>query len=198
MTARSFKAFWLLFLVAGCSDSEEIQSKKVAKSKSVEAKAPTDASAPAAPEMSTGPYRILGAAFPTDNPQWFFKLTGTAAEVASVEKEVDNFLLSVRFPNGLTKPPLWDMPKDWKEGPARQMRHATLLLGPSGKLELSVSQAMGGLPANVQRWAGQVGDNSEMSKITRDITTVGGIKATRVDVTGPKNPAGAMPPFMGR
>jgi hypothetical protein len=55
---------------------------------------------------------------------------------------------------------------------------------------------MGGPKENVDRWAGQLGTKTDFAKATKEITTAGGIKGLRVDLTGPKDPAGAGGPFM--
>jgi hypothetical protein len=188
MSARLFSLFRLFALVlpviAGCADPDDIKTTKVPKS-------PADAKAPAAE------YRILGAVFPADDPVWFFKLTGPEAKLAEHEAGFDEFLKSVRFPNGLKNGPLWDLPAGWREGPPRQMRYATVLVGPDPRpLELSVSSATGGLKANLDRWAGQVGA-ADAANATKELTTTAGAKGLRIDLRGPKDPASGTPTFMG-
>ena len=78
------------------------------------------------------------------------------------------------------------------------MRADTIRFGPADSpLEMTVIAAMGGPKENVDRWAGQLGAKADFAKATKEITTAGGVKGLRVDVTGPKNPAGAGGPFMG-
>lgn len=139
-------------------------------------------------------YRILGAMIPAEEPVWFFKMTGTAEELAAKEAAFDAFLATVTFPNGVENDPKWTLPEGVKEGPPREMRFATLIFVGENPIELSVSQAKGGKLANLQRWAGQVGTN-EIANATKPIT-VGGIAGVKVSLSGRKNPsAGGM---MGR
>jgi hypothetical protein len=139
-------------------------------------------------------YRILGAMIPADEPVWFFKMTGTAEELAANEAAFDAFMATVTFPNGVEKDPKWTLPEGVKEGPPREMRFATLIFGGEKPIELSVSQAKGGMIDNLKRWAGQVGTN-EITNATKPIT-VGGIAGVKVSLSGRKNPsAGGM---MGR
>jgi hypothetical protein len=161
----------LLLLVLGCAKEEPIRVYT-------------------APKPVTVEYAILGAMFPADAPAWFFKLTGKREAVEAAAPAFDSFVKSVRFPNGLQNAPVWDLPKDWTEGPAREMRFATLVM-PDG-LSISVSQAAGGLKGNIDRWAGQVGGDATP---TTPITTTSAIAGQRVLLTGPKNPDAAM---MGR
>jgi hypothetical protein len=183
-------------LAAGCGEpNQEIKTYRVAKPNDV--KAPDGKSGPAVD--TGGPYRILGAMFPADDPQWFFKVTGKADELAAVEKEFDTFLATVRFPNGPKNPPLYDLPAGWTSAGKSGMRADTLKFGPGGKFEMSVIASVGGVDGNLARWAEQqLGTTVDKAKQTREVTTASGAKGLRVDMTGPKNPAGAMGgPFSG-
>jgi hypothetical protein len=183
--AAPLVALGLLTLV-GCGPGEEVRSYSVPK--------PNE---PATPAASQGDYRILGAMFPADEPAWFFKLTGRADALAAHEAAFDKLLASVKFPDGSAKPPTYDLPDGWKsEGPSG-IRSDTIRLVPGDKsLELSVIKAMGGPKENVDRWAGQLGAKADFAKATNEITTAGGVKGLRVDVTGPKDPASSGGPFM--
>ncbi len=177
-----------LLALIGCGPSDEVRTYQVPKSKEKEAAEPA----------AGGEYRILGAMFPADGPAWFFKLTGKADALAAHQDEFDKFLASVKFPDGPSKPPAYDLPAGWKSSGPQGMRADTIRLGPADQpLELTVIAAMGGAQENVKRWAGQLGTTADFGKATREITTAGGVKGLRVDLTGPKNPAGAGGPFMG-
>jgi hypothetical protein len=174
--------------LVGCGPSEEVRSYTVPKSNDPAA----------APAAGQGDYRILGAMFPADEPAWFFKLTGKADALAAHEAAFDKFLASVKFPDGPAKPPTYDLPDGWKSEGPRGMRADTIRFGPADSpLEMTVISAMGGPKENVDRWAGQLGAKADFAKATKEISTAGGVKGLRVDVTGPKNPAGAGGPFMG-
>jgi hypothetical protein len=180
-------ALGLLTLV-GCGSGEGIRSYTV----------PTTSERTGPVAADQGDYRILGAMFPADDPAWFFKLTGKADALAAHEAAFDKFLASVKFPNGPDKPPAYDLPDGWKSEGPRAMRVDTIRFGPADRpLQLSVSSAGGGAKGNVQRWADQVGSGADFARATKEITTAGGVKGLRVDLTGPKNPAGAGGPFMG-
>jgi hypothetical protein len=196
MLCRPLSALVLLAVVAtGCQQDDGVRKYTGTK--------PAAPLAASAEQEASGTYRILGAVFPTDEPIWFFKLTGPADVLAAEEAKFDEFLASVRFPNGVRNPPLWDLPEGWREGPQKAMRYATILLGPSDKpMEMSISQVGGGLQANIDRWADQLGmpgSKADLATATKAVTTTSGAKGLRVDLTGPKNPAagGMMPPFMG-
>ena len=191
-----FAAFSCL-LAAGCGEqNQEIKTYRVAKPG--DAKAPDGKAGPAAAEDAGGPYRILGAMFPADDPQWFFKVTGNAAELTTAEKEFDAFLATVRVPTGPKNPPQYDLPAGWTSAGKSGMRADTLKFGPGGKFEMSVIASVGGVDGNLARWAGQVGSDADRAKSTREVTGNDGVKGLRVDLTGPKNPAGAMGgPFSG-
>lgn len=183
--AAPLVALALLTLV-GCGPSEEVRSYSVPK--------PND---PASPAASQGDYRILGAMFPADEPAWFFKITGRADALAAHEAAFDKLLASVKFPDGPKKPPTYDLPDGWKSEGPRGMRADTIRFGPADSpLELTVIGAMGGPKENVDRWAGQLGTKADFAKATKEITTAGGVKGIRVDVTGPKDPASTGGPFM--
>jgi hypothetical protein len=174
-----------LFALLGCGPGEQVHSYTVTK--------------PTEPVAGKGEYRILGAMFPADEPTWFFKLTGKADALAAHEVEFDKFLTSVKFPDGPKKPPTYDLPAGWKSEGARGMRADTIHLGAGDSApEISVIAAMGGAKENVQRWAGQLGATTDFARATKEVTTTGGVKGLRVDLTGPKDPAASGGPFMGR
>ena len=170
--------------IPGCSDPEPIRTVKVPKS-----------SAGSAAASGTAAYRILGACFPADDPVWFFKLAGKADDLATVEPAFDLFVKSIRYPNGLGNSPLWDLPNGWTETPGNQMRFATIQI-PDSPLQITVVKASGGAAANVARWAGQVGSQAKLEESAKAIATSANVAGLRVDLQGPKNPAGSMPGMM--
>jgi hypothetical protein len=193
----------VVLFAAGCGGGDEsIKTYRVARpddAKPAGGATPAGTSPAARPAAEGGPYRILGAMFPADNPQWFFKLVGKADELAAVEKEFDTFLAGVKFPGGFGSPPAYDLPAGWTSAGKSGMRADTLKFGPGGKLEMSVIPSVGGVEGNLTRWAGQVGSDADKAKATREVTAAGGVKGLRVDLVGPKNPSGAMTggPFSG-
>ncbi len=189
-----------LFAAAGCGERDG--GVKVHTAPKPAGAGPVNASAADAPAADGTQYRILGAMFPADDPQWFFKLTGKADDLKPHEAGFDALLKSVRFPNGLKSPPVWTLPDGWTDTGPSGMRAATIKFGPADRpQEISVMQAMGGVKGNVDRWAGQVGATADATaKATTEVTSEAGAKGLRVDLTGPKNPSagGMTPPFLKR
>jgi hypothetical protein len=177
-------------LLAGCAPSEGVTSYTVPT--------PAKVDEPPPPER-TGDYRILGGVFPADDPAWFFKLAGKAADLAPFEAGFDQMLRSVRFPNGLEKPPEFDVPTGWTRTGSREagmIRVADTIKLPGSELEVTVTQSGGGLDVNLERWAvKQLGGpklrKAEYPKITREIDT-GKVKGLWVDLRGPNNPSAKM------
>ncbi|OWK34700.1 hypothetical protein FRUB_09542 [Fimbriiglobus ruber] len=169
------------FLTPACRPQEEIRTYEVKKLPEPSVETPTG-----------GEYQILGAMFPAAEPVWFFKATGKTEVLSEYQAAFDQFLATVRFPNGPDKPPVYDLPAGWKStGKADSIRLDTVQFGPADKpLEMTLIQASGGVTANVNRWAGQVGATADAAKSTREITTTAGVKGLRVSLTGPKSPSG--------
>jgi len=149
---------------------------------------------PAPPPMAAaaegGQYRILGAMYPADSPIWFFKITGPAAEVGKLEADFDTFAASVQVKGAATTPG-FTLPAGWSRGGPREgiVRIAETIKFPGPTLEMTIIQATGDVTGNVARWVAQVGQTGDPAKFSRTFDAVGG-KGLRVDVTGPKNPAG--------
>lgn len=140
-----------------------------------------------APETATE-FRILGAMVPAENPVWFFKAAGSASQIAAFEADFDAFLKSLTFPGGPGQPPKWSVAEGVKTGPPREFRYATLLFPVNGQtVELAVSEAKGGLQANLDRWAGQVGAKSTDGATSP--VTLGPVAGLKVSLVGPKNPS---------
>lgn len=186
--------------VPACTPSDSVRSYTVPK-------ATQRTTGPDVTESATadaGEYRFLGAMYPANDPVWFVKFAGPGPALDAQVQAFDEFLASITFPKGFEGSPEWKLPAGWKDGPTRNAMGIvirTVHIGSSKPpLELTVSQARGGVQGNVDRWAGQVGAPTGpdlLGKYTRSTKTADGHAGVRVDVTGPKNPAATRPPFMG-
>lgn len=186
-------ALLLVVAATGCQGREEVKSYTV----------PKEPAGPG-PGAAAGEYRILGAIFPADAPAWFFKLQGTAAQVAAAEPLFEQVVKSVRFPMGLDQPPEFDVPEGARRGGGRMVAgiriHDTIQFGPDGP-EATVTASGGDLLMNVNRWAGQVGHPTLTPASLSANTTLfpaNNVEGRRVDLRGPRNPAtrGMGGPFM--
>ena len=135
-------------LIPACSDTDQIRSYTVEPVAQL--------------GVSTDPASFDS---PEQTPQaaWFFKLLGSADDVADRLDEFDAFLGSVRF--GTSGQPEWDAPAGWREEAGNDFRFATLVI-PDTEPPLEISVTV--LPApdpgsdvylrqNVDRWRGQLG-----------------------------------------
>ena len=181
----------VLLALAGCGEREGIKSYTVPRA--------SEKSGP----VAVGEYRILGAVYPAESPVWYFKLTGPAAELAKHETDFDAFIASVKLAGDAL--PTFTLPNGWKTAGPKTVGSGNFKFRfdetiKIGDLELTISQAQGGLVGNVDRWSGQVGGPEVMignvGKYTREFAAAGG-KGIRVDVKGPKNPAGGRPMMGG-
>lgn len=175
----------LAVLPAGCGGNERVTKYDVPKA--------TDTGKKGGEQPAAGDYRMLGAMFPADDPQWFFKYSGTAAEVAQNEAGFDELLKSVKLSGG-DNPPDFTAPQGWTKEKGREgfVKVHAVVKPPEGKGEVTLTQSRGGVQANLGRWVGQVGlepGQDDVAKYTRTITTDKGDKGLRVDLKGPKNPA---------
>ncbi|MCZ2342488.1 MAG: hypothetical protein LC104_11945 [Bacteroidales bacterium] len=187
-------------LIPACTPADSVRSYTVPKA----THKTTDPAAQASTPAEAGEYRFLGAMYPAEDPVWFVKFAGPGSALDAQVQAFDEFLASVQFPKGWEGGPEWKLPTGWKDGPTRNAMGIvirTVHIGSGNPpLELTVSQARGGVQGNVDRWAGQVGAPTGpelLAKYTRSIKTADGRNGVRVDVTGPKNPAATRPPFMG-
>jgi hypothetical protein len=98
--------------------------------------------------------------------------------------------------------PEWTVPAGWQEGQASAMRRATFVVkGDDGQTaEVAVSTFpgdVGGLPANVNRWRGQIGLGplapDQVGAITADVD-IDGVKVTIVEFQTDAAPAGKTHP----
>jgi len=190
-----------LFAV-GCGADEPIRTYETLK--------PAEYASPPPPSPD---YRLLGAMFPAEEPEWFFKTTGKAAQLAKYEAEFDKLLTSVRFvpdKDKVPQLPTFTAPADWVRTGPRTVRSGgialqideTLRFGPpDDPLEITVTQAKGGnTERNVSRWADQVGYRytkySDLKKVCQEVKG-DGVVGLRVDAAGMKNPAAPRGPMSG-
>lgn len=145
-----------------------------------------------------GGYRLLGLMLPVDNPQWFFKYTGTTEVLTKYEADFDKLAASVALVNGV---PEFAAPEGWERGPGRDgfvKVFATVVTKEKDKdkaQEVSITQSGGGLSTNLSRWVGQIGlipGPDMVLKYTKIIDVKGG-KALRVALQGPTNPVTQRP-----
>jgi hypothetical protein len=199
-----------VLLAAGCGESEQIRTYTIPKEPKIEVAAapanpsatPPTAEAPAAtPGEATD--RMLTAVLPIDGQAWFFKVVGQIAVIEQNEKKLDEFFATIGV--AADGKPTWKLPDGWKEGPAKPMRFATLLMPTDDKpLEVAISAASWSgtkesLVANVDRWRGQLKlpptDADNVAKDIREIKA-GEKTITVVDLRG-RYTGGMMPPFAG-
>jgi hypothetical protein len=176
----------------GCGNQDGVKSYSVPKT--TEKKAESNF-------KNEGPYRILGAMYPADNPAWFFKLTGPTEELTKYEADFDKLLASVSLPAN-DGPPEFTPPEGWKRGPGRAGIVVATIRTPDDKYEVTVTSSAGGVLGNLKRWAVQQLGNADFTrddtaKVTRAVEAKG-VKGLRVDLRGPNNPAAKGGPMMGK
>jgi hypothetical protein len=193
-------------LAAGCAADEPIQTYDVPAAAKYDGQTPLKAD-----------YRLLGAMFPAGDPVWFFKFAGKADQVAKHEAEFDKLLQSVRLSDrrdphtGGPEAPTFEAPPGWRRLGARMVSrggvtlriYETVRFGPEDDpLEITLTRSGGGTLENVGRWAGQVGRPApkveQLASVSREFAAADGLKGLRVDLAGPKNPAGGGGPMMGK
>ena len=156
--------------VVGCQPQDQIRTYKIAKQ---EAAASAD--------------RMLVGFVPRTENAWFFKLSGSADEVAP---HVDGFralLKSLRFDQ--REEPQWELPAGWQQQAGRGMRFATLQ--PTRNASVSVSVISLPMPQpvlpNVNRWRSQLGleasEDAELENQIERLELVDG-EAVVIDLTG--------------
>ena len=185
VSLRGFSIFAILvFGLSGCRERDEIRSYKI----------PKLVETPQEVKDAIVEYRILGVIVPTeDGSSWFFKTQGPLTALSTSEATVSQFFQSIKFPNGVTQKPIWDIPADWKEDRANPNRVATLTFGdPKKPFTLTITQFQGSVIDNANRWRRMVGaeemNESELPKAAVAFKTASGQDAWRVDVRGRKNP----------
>ncbi len=193
-------ALGLVLGLIGCQKPDEIQTYKVPKTS--DSPNPNAARAES-PLPDAKEYRILGAMFPADQPEWFFRVVAPSDTLDPHKAKFEAMLKTVRFPNGLAKPPTWDTPEGWKLGGGRPGRamggimiagpSETILIDGDKNLEITVTAAQGDPFANIKRWYVNLLGNpdltpADMANVTKPIDAQG-IKGLMADLRGPKNPA---------
>jgi hypothetical protein len=143
--------------------------------------------------------RLLAAVVRNGDTTWFIKLVGASEAVAEHKDEFERFVRSVRFPDKDEEMIAWDAPESWTSEPNSEMRYATFRVGKSG-LELTVVKLpgeAGSLPANVNRWRGQLGlpsiGEDELAPLTRREVTPKAGPVTFVDLTTAEAPRAERP-----
>ncbi len=194
---RIFTAIVVVALstLIGCGDSDKTKTYTVPKADDTK---PVDAGAPGV--ATTGDYRIVGAIFPSDEPQWFFKLGGKSDALTPYVADLEKLFKTVRFPKGFKGLPEWDLPAGWKNGGAVSIAAESIQFGPpESPFTMTVTPATGGMTANVSRWATQVGVKNftpeKMGLYTKEIEAKN-VKGLMVDMSGPTNPVMSRPPMM--
>lgn len=128
-------------LAAGCRD-REITSYR----------APKDP-APAALPAASAPANTND--LPPGHPP--IEAGSTATTTPTADQNMANTAVPTASGSGLN----WTAPDSWTSMPARSMRKATYAIkGPEGEAELAITAFpgdTGGLPANLNRWRGQIG-----------------------------------------
>ena len=161
--------------------------------------------------------RILAVIFQRGDLSWFFKMTGPDALVQQQKTAFTVFLKTISFEDGTehaaeagnVKPPAdpgqpaWKVPGGWQEQPAGPMQSAKFTVPGNAEVSVSVFPGdVGGVPANVNRWRGQLGlppaDAAELLKIITPLD-LGGVSATLVDMTNkPRRMVGVIVPRGGQ
>ncbi|MBG87280.1 MAG: hypothetical protein CMO80_10320 [Verrucomicrobiales bacterium] len=155
-------------------------------------------------EESSGD-RIVAAVVWAKGFTWFLKMSGDSALVAAQKPAFVSFLKGLTFgfkmPESMPSPqsgsreggdrPNWKTPPHWEDLGAGMMQIAKYRAsGEGGETEISVSRlggAAGGIPANVNRWLGQVGKpsvtNADANALAKPIEVPAG-SAKNVELSG--------------
>jgi hypothetical protein len=140
--------------------------------------------------VAAGDYRLLGAMFPANNPEWYFKYNGPADEVAKYEIDFDKLIKSARLgDNGLLE---FAPPEGWQKGPERGGVVVATAKTTDGKQEVTLTRlppAPDGAEANLTRWVKMIGLSPSADDMKKYTTVeAGNVKGLRVDLRGPKDP----------
>jgi hypothetical protein len=148
--------------------------------------------------------RLLAAIVPHGDRTWFFKLTGSAADVDGQKENFISFLQSVRFTDKGEEPVTWTVPDGWQRGKGSELRYATFRIkGGGAPLELTViglGKEAGSKLDNVNRWRKQLGlkpvTEADLRQLTQEIK-MAGEPVTLVDMKG-SGQAAMTAPFASR
>lgn len=161
---RFFGVLWVAagLGAAGCARQEGVARYSVPKPKPVTTPTPTQlggATTGGMPQVAGD--RMFGAIVLRGDKAWFFKAVAARDAIAPHAEKLLDFVKSVRFETDGT--PKWTLPEGWQEQPGSALRFATIVLGGTTPVELTVTV----LPkteadeayilANVNRWRGQLG-----------------------------------------
>src|SRR5262249_57266531 len=108
----------------GCGGGDNIETYKVPKTTETE-------------------YRLLGAMYPADEPNWFFKFAGPSDQIAQYEADFDKLLASVTLQTGDALPE-FTVPEGWKRGPGRAGIVVATARTPDGKHEVTLTSSHAG------------------------------------------------------
>ena len=184
----------------GCAPRDGVNSYEVPKSTNTGPRG----------DVLAGEYRILGALYPADRPEWYFKFSGTAQQVSAFEADFDKLAKTVKLQAEASAVPAFELPEGWSRTGPRVVNRGGIQVktdevvkfGPNGSLEVTISYIPGGgTQGNLDRWAGQLGlpglTKEDAKQTTKEFDAVG-TKGLRVDLRGPQNPNAGGGPFMGK
>jgi hypothetical protein len=197
--------------MAGCERTEQITVYTAPSHESLQtAEFLADEARRHPPPAPPVPTRTIGVIIPKGTQFWFLKLQGNVDAVAAREKDVREFLNSLRFINdekrdATSETLVWTLPTGWHQLPPTDLRLATLVLDGDPPLEMSVSK----LPIqpdlnltdqilqNINRWRGQLSlaelEKDEMGAQTEKLN-LGDSTAYWVNLSGFSAPRPAMQP----
>ena len=196
-----------LTLLAGCGTSETVQTYTVKKDAEV---LPSDvglgktATEPVTPPVAGAiRSRTLGVIIPVNaTSSRYIKFAGPVEKVTAQEVAFEAFVKSVRFED-VGKAPTYTVPEGWTLNPPRQFVPVSFTVA-AGTPQVTLSDEINGsLLENVNRWRKEVGlpAVTEADLGTSIVeTTLGAVKAFRVDLRGPTAPGGGgmRGPFQGK
>ena len=180
--ALPFVALFAAASVVGCGGGEGVKSYHAPRA------------AVSTGKENTGPYRLLGAMVPADDPVWFFKLSGGTDDLTKYEAGFDELVKSIRY-KGEKVAPEFAAPAGWKVGPGRGDIVRATITPPDSKLEVTVVASAGGVEGNLKRWVEMLGHayrpGADEARFTKVLDAAGGA-VRRVDIRGTKNPNAGM------
>lgn len=170
------------------------------------------------------PTRIIVATFARNNTAWFFKMIGDDALVTGQKPAFLTFLKSISLKQSAATPdlasihqgfgrreepavpaadtaghPAWQVPATWQPAPASPVLVAKFVVPGvrDAKAEVNISSSPGdggGVPANINRWRGQLGlatvtDQPGLDKLVSSID-IPGAKGLLVDMSGTNKQSG--------
>lgn len=190
--------------LVGCQDAEPIRTYTIPK-ENVSPPAGRVATAKGS-ENAEPTDRMLAAVLPIGDQAWFFKVTGSNADIERQEKAIEAFFAGITIGADDNKP-AWKVPEGWTERPGSGMRAATLMVpGEKSPMELSVivlpwRGSDDELLSNINRWRGQMeladATESDLPEFTHEVK-VGDSTMTVVDLHGTFSSGSMVAPFAGQ